>query len=92
MLGKLSVQKLDVLGRTHRVICVTHLPQVAAYTKHQWTIRKATSARRTTTTITPLRTDDERLEELATMLRREARSDTTRREAGEMLKAAKKKW
>jgi DNA repair protein RecN (Recombination protein N) len=65
---------------------------VAVYAKHQWAIRKATSARRTTTTITPLRTDDERLEELATMLRGEARSDTTRREAGEMLTAARKKW
>jgi DNA repair protein RecN (Recombination protein N) len=91
-LGDIVGEKLAVLGRTHQVICVTHLPQVAVYAKHQWTIRKATAARRTTTTITPLRTDDERLEELATMLRGEARSDTTRREAGEMLTAARKKW
>jgi DNA repair protein RecN (Recombination protein N) len=91
-LGDIVGEKLALLGRSHQVICVTHLPQVAVYAKHQWTIRKSTSAKRTTTTITPLRTDDERLEELATMLRGEARSDTTRREAGEMLKSAKKKW
>src|SRR5262249_44167631 len=58
-LGDIVGEKLAVLGRTHQVICVTHLPQVAVYAKHQWTIRKAMWAKRTTTNITPLRTDDE---------------------------------
>jgi DNA repair protein RecN (Recombination protein N) len=74
------------------VICVTHLPQVAVYAKHQWTIRKTTKAKRTATTIQELATEDDRLEEIASMMRGEARSDTTRREAQEMLKSAKKKW
>ena len=91
-LGDIVGEKLAILGRTHQVICVTHLPQVAVYAQHQWTIRKATKAKRTTTTITPLSTDDERLEELASMMRGESRSDTTRQEAGEMLEAARKKW
>jgi DNA repair protein RecN (Recombination protein N) len=91
-LGDIVGEKLALLGRTHQVICVTHLPQVAVYARHQWTIRKATKAKRTTTTITPLETDDDRREELATMLRGEARGDTTRQEAGEMLTAAKRKW
>ena len=91
-LGDIVGEKLAILGRTHQVICVTHLPQVAVYAQHQWTIRKATKAKRTTTTIAPLSTDDERLEELASMMRGESRSDTTRQEAGEMLEAARKKW
>jgi DNA repair protein RecN (Recombination protein N) len=91
-MGDIVGEKLAVLGRTHQVICVTHLPQVACYAKHQWTIRKTTKGKRTTTTITPLTTEDERLEELASMMRGEAKSDTTRQEAAEMLKAAKKKW
>jgi DNA repair protein RecN (Recombination protein N) len=91
-LGDIVGEKLALLGRTHQVICVTHLPQVAVYAKHQWTIRKATKARRTTTTITELATDGDRLEELASMLRGEARSDTTRQEAAEMLKSARRKW
>jgi DNA repair protein RecN (Recombination protein N) len=91
-LGDIVGEKLALLGRSHQVICVTHLPQVAVYARHQWTIRKATRAKRTTTTITPLETDADRLEELATMLRGEARGDTTRQEAAEMLKAAKRKW
>jgi DNA repair protein RecN (Recombination protein N) len=91
-LGHVVGEKLAALGRTHQVICVTHLPQVAVYAQHQWTIRKETKARRTTTTITPLATEDDRLEELASMMRGEARGETTRQEAAEMLKAARKKW
>ena len=41
--------------------------------------------------ITPLQ-DAERLEELASMLRGEARGETTRKEAAAMLDAARKKW
>src|SRR6266516_2787715 len=53
-LGDVLGQKLAALGQTHQVICVTHLPQVAAYAKHQWTIRKQTKGQRTATTISPL--------------------------------------
>jgi len=91
-LGDIVGEKLALLGRSHQVICVTHLPQVAVYARHQWTIRKATKAKRTSTTIQELADDGDRLEELASMLRGEARSDTTRQEAAEMLKAARKKW
>ena len=40
----------------------------------------------------PLATEEERLDELATMLRGEARGATTRQEAAEMLKTARKQW
>ena len=40
-LGDVLGQKLAALGRSHQVMCVTHLPQVASYAAHQWTIRKA---------------------------------------------------
>lgn len=89
-LGDVLGQKLAALGKTHQVICVTHLPQVASYAAHQWTIEKAVRGKRTTTTIRLL-ADDERAEELASMLRGEARGDTTRREAAEMLAAAKRR-
>jgi DNA repair protein RecN (Recombination protein N) len=86
-LGDVLGQKLAALGATHQVLCVTHLPQVASYAAHQWTIRKQTAGKRTTTTIAQL-APAERVEELALMLRGEARSETTRREAAEMLRAA----
>ncbi len=87
-LGDVLGQKLAVLGETHQVLCVTHLPQVASYATHQWTIRKQSTAKRTSTTIAELATPEARVEELAIMLRGEARTDTTLKEAAEMLKAA----
>jgi DNA repair protein RecN (Recombination protein N) len=91
-LGDVLGQKLAALGRSHQVICVTHLPQVASYAKHQWTIRKQTRGQRTSTTITPLANEPERIEELASMLRGSSRGETTRQEVVEMLKAAKAVW
>jgi DNA repair protein RecN (Recombination protein N) len=90
-LGDVLGKKLASLGRSHQVLCVTHLPQVASYAAHQWTIRKSTSAKRTATTIVPLETDAARIEELSLMLRGESRSDSTTKEATEMLRAAKRK-
>jgi DNA repair protein RecN (Recombination protein N) len=91
-LGDIVGEKLALLGRTHQVVCVTHLPQVAVYARHQWTIRKTTKAKRTSTTIALLDSETDRLDELASMMRGESRGATTRQEAGEMLKAAKKNW
>jgi DNA repair protein RecN (Recombination protein N) len=88
-LGDVLGQKLAALGKSHQILCVTHLPQVASYAAHQWTIRKQTAGKRTSTTILRLSGESDRVEELAMMLRGEARSDTTRKEAAEMLKAAK---
>jgi DNA repair protein RecN (Recombination protein N) len=87
-LGDVLGQKLATLGKSHQVLCVTHLPQVASYASYQWTIRKSSTAKRTATTITPLTSEEARVEELAMMLRGESRSETTRKEAAEMLKAA----
>lgn len=89
-LGDVLGQKLSALGRSHQVLCVTHLPQVASYAAHQWTIRKSSTAKRTATTIVALTSEEARIEELALMLRGESRSETTRKEAAEMLHAAEK--
>jgi DNA repair protein RecN (Recombination protein N) len=89
-LGDVLGRKLAALGESHQVLCVTHLPQVASYATHHWTIRKKTVGKRTTTAITQLTGQAERVEELALMMRGEERSETTRKEAGEMLRAARK--
>jgi DNA repair protein RecN (Recombination protein N) len=90
-LGDVLGEKLAALGKTHQVICVTHLPQVASFARHQWTIRKSRRGKRTVTTIELLREAD-RLDELASMLRGKAKGETTRQEAAAMLAAAKKRW
>ena len=90
-LGDVLGEKLAALGKTHQVICVTHLPQVASFARHQWTIRKSRRGKRTATTI-ELLPETERLDELASMLRGKAKGETTRQEAAAMLAAAKKRW
>jgi DNA repair protein RecN (Recombination protein N) len=90
-LGDVLGEKLAALGRTHQVICVTHLPQVASYARHQWSIRKVRRGKRTVTTI-ELLGEPERLDELASMLRGESRGETTRKEAAAMLAAAQRHW
>lgn len=90
-LGDVLGTKLAALGREHQVICVTHLPQVACYARHHWTIRKRIQGKRTTTTISHLG-EPERIEELANMLRGSSREETTLKESAAMLAAAKKKW
>jgi DNA repair protein RecN (Recombination protein N) len=90
-LGDVLGEKLAALGQTHQVICVTHLPQVASYARHQWTIRKVRRGARTITSI-ELLDDPERVDELASMLRGKSRGETTRQEAAAMLAAAKRRW
>jgi len=70
---------------------VTHLPQVASYARHQWSIRKVRRGQRTATRIDRLG-EEERLDELASMLRGKSRGETTRQEAAAMLAAAKRRW
>lgn len=90
-LGDVLGQKLAALGQSHQVICVTHLAPVASFAKHHWTIRKTKLRGRTVTQITPL-AEDERLDELASMLRGESRTEGTRQQVAEMLEAARRSW
>jgi DNA repair protein RecN (Recombination protein N) len=81
-------KKLAELARYHQVICVTHLPQVASFADHQWVIRKRTLGGRTRTTITPLG-EQERVDEIAAMLRGDSAAEGTRQEALSMLREAR---
>jgi DNA repair protein RecN (Recombination protein N) len=90
-LGDVLGQKLAGLGRTHQVICVTHLAQVASYARNHWTIRKSRRGNRTVTQIASLE-ETARLEELASMLRGESRTETTRQEVAAMLEAGRRCW
>lgn len=59
--------KLHTLGKHHQVICVTHLPQVAALGHHHLQVNKQTNGESTRTQIQPL-SADERVDEIARML------------------------
>lgn len=66
-------RKMSELGRTHQVIAITHLPQVASLAKSHFVVNKEIEGRRTRSTIHEV-AGDERLDELARMLGGSAQS------------------
>jgi DNA repair protein RecN (Recombination protein N) len=78
---------LHQLGRARQVLCVTHLPQVAARGDHHFQVAKAGDALGgTLSTVTPL-DKARRVEEVARMLGGLEITATTRKHAKEMLAA-----
>jgi DNA repair protein RecN (Recombination protein N) len=59
---------LAEVARDRQVICVTHLPQVAAFADRHARVEKRVSGGRTTTGVVPLEADGERRAEVARML------------------------
>ena len=86
-LGAVIGEKLAALARGRQVICVTHLPQIAAHAHTQIAVRKTVERGRTFTRIREL-DSGERVEEIAEMIHGDRRTETTRRQAEEMLHAA----
>ena len=78
--GKLLRQ----LGESHQILCVTHLPQVAAQGNHHLKVSKSQSGEKTLSEVSLLARAD-RVEEVARMLGGATITDTTRRHARELL-------
>ncbi len=60
-------QKMRALAKSHQVLCITHLPQVAASAHRQFAVRKDFDGKRTSTAVSELDCS-ERVAELARML------------------------
>jgi DNA repair protein RecN (Recombination protein N) len=80
-------ERLRDLSRYHQVVCVTHLPQVAAYADAHLVVGKRTEGERTTTEVREL-TADERANELAAMLAGDRAGDEARTAAEALLRTA----
>ncbi|MBT8614833.1 DNA repair protein RecN [Polynucleobacter paneuropaeus] len=78
--GKLLRQ----LGESHQILCVTHLPQVAAQGNQHFKVSKSQSGDKTLSQLNVL-SRNERVEEIARMLGGATITDTTRRHARELL-------
>lgn len=78
---------LRELGQTHQVMCVTHLPQVAASAVQQYQVVKRTVSGQTVSRVEPLDAAA-RVEEIARMLGGVRITETTRRHADELLRNA----
>jgi DNA repair protein RecN (Recombination protein N) len=82
--GSIVGQKLWSLSRQHQVLCITHLPQLAAYGEQHYRVHKDIQDGRTITAAVPVE-GTERLVELAQMLG--SLSEGTRLSAQELLES-----
>ncbi len=82
-------RRLRAAAAGHQVLCVTHLPQIAAFADAHWRVDKRTLKGRTITRVSRL-TDEERVEELARMLGGEAIGASAREHARQLLADASK--
>ncbi|MCW8133532.1 MAG: DNA repair protein RecN [Planctomycetota bacterium] len=88
-LGAVLGRKLAGLARIRQILCVTHMPQVAAFAQRQIRVEKARAGKAAGNAVTAAAVEGEqRIAELAMMLRGHEASDRTRAEAREMLLAA----
>jgi DNA repair protein RecN (Recombination protein N) len=77
-------RKLKAVAARQQVLCVTHLPQIAALADHHLAVRKRVEQGRTLTVVEAL-TGEARAEEIARMLGGETITATARQHAREML-------
>lgn len=77
-------KKLSDISKSRQIICITHLPQIAAYGDHHFRIEKVTSGEATLTTVTPL-DDSEKINEIARLLGGINITETTLKSAEELI-------
>jgi DNA repair protein RecN (Recombination protein N) len=87
-MGDVIASKLEALSRRYQVICITHMPQIAARSDTHLVVRKATRGDRTVTEVVPAHGDG-RIQEIARMLGGETGSDKRTALAREMLHLGK---
>jgi DNA repair protein RecN (Recombination protein N) len=80
MVGK----RLQELARKHQVLCITHLPQIAAYGDHHFLVEKEFKQEETKTNIRELAKSN-RVQEIARMMGGETITEKTLERAEEML-------
>jgi DNA repair protein RecN (Recombination protein N) len=80
---------LAEVARGRQVLCVTHLPQVAAFADRHYRVEKRVSGGRTTTVVTALEDDEARRAEVARMLAGAEVTASALDHAGSLLGAAR---
>jgi len=81
-------QKLQALSKAQQVLCVTHLPQIAAFADQHFLIEKKSQGGRTKTSVHLLE-KGERTEEIARMLSGATVTDTSLRHAEQMIRSSR---
>ncbi len=81
-------EKLKYLSKHRQIICITHLPQIAAMADRHFLINKESDDESTLTTVREIK-DDEIIEELSRLLSGAEITDAVRQNAAEMKRLAK---
>jgi DNA repair protein RecN (Recombination protein N) len=76
--------KLHELSKRYQILCVTHLPQIAAFADYQYRIAKQVANGRTVTRVEPL-TGEDRVDEIVRMMSGSRVTDAARQHIREML-------
>jgi len=87
-LAKKVGEKMKEIGKRRQVLCVTHLPSIAAEADSHLTVQKKEKDGRTITEVKEINGDD-RIEEIARMISGETSIETARKHAAELLSGAK---
>lgn len=85
--GEIIGKKLSSLARNHQVVCVTHLPQIAAFADAHFSVHKELAGARTLSLLESLE-DEARLKELAIMLGGAQYTETALTNARELIHKA----
>lgn len=80
-------EKLGLLGKNHQVICITHLPQIAAMADYHFMIEKQQTSERTTTTLKAL-DESGMISEIARLLGSDSITDAVMTNARELKEMA----
>ncbi|WKZ33841.1 MAG: DNA repair protein RecN [Thermodesulfobacteriota bacterium] len=81
--------KLKEVSRANQVLCITHLPQVAAFADRHFAVSKEAAGERTVTRVREV-TGDSRVDEISAMLGGLKVTETTKKHALELIQAAGK--
>ena len=81
-------KKLKEISKNHQIICITHLPQIAAFGEHNYRIRKESSGSATKTTVEAL-DENEKISEIARLLGGINITDVTVQSAKELIATSK---
>lgn len=86
--ASIVAKKLGEISRQHQIICITHLPQIAAAGDRNYRIYKETDGEKTFTRVEKL-CDEEKVSEVARLLGGTTITDTTLKSAKELIESSR---
>ncbi|MDR3305850.1 MAG: DNA repair protein RecN [Clostridiales Family XIII bacterium] len=81
-------EKLLKMAANHQIVCITHLPQIAAFADHHYVLEKSTDDENTYTTMREI-AGQGREEEIARLLGGRNVTETTRKNAEELIRLSR---